>query len=313
MPRAVPVLLGLLAAAAPSCYDRRAGVHPLDFVTAGTGQDRPASGPSSRPASGPASRPTSRPAQGEGDHADGSVSSRPAAAPGEDGIPATDGLAKVLAAAVAGDTVDYAAVARHRAELDAYLRAVAGARLDEADKKERLAFWINAYNAAVLDKVLRTVIGKGKDGGDRFGVLEVPEFFDEVGFEVAGRRLSLNQIEEAARALGDPRVHFAVNCASVSCPALRAEPWTAETLHPDLDRATRAYFASPQGLVVDGDEVRVTKLLEWYAKDFADVGGPAAFLLRYAPEGTREAIRKHGITGHLEYDWALNRTRGAGR
>ena len=120
--------------------------------------------------------------------------------------------------------VDYRGVQQERAVLDGYftsLRDVNPAQL--GSREEQLAFWINAYNACVFQAVL-----------DRYplqSVRQVQGFFDGLKYRIAGRDLTLNQVEEQGRALGDWRIHFAVVCASTSCPPLRSEAYMAERLN----------------------------------------------------------------------------------
>jgi len=215
----------------------------------------------------------------------------------------------VLAKVTHGARVDYAEVAKHRAVLDDYLAGVDKVDLRKANDKQKLAFYINAYNVSVLTQVLDRVLGKGPKGADLPGVLAVPGkpgFFDSKSVRVSGEHLSLNELESKGRALGDPRIHFAVNCASVSCPALLNRPWVVATLDKDLEEATRRHFATTEGLETQEGKVQTTQLLNWYAKDFGGKEGARRFLEKYAPAGARAAIQR-GIDGFLTYNWALNR------
>src|SRR5207249_4265078 len=94
----------------------------------------------------------------------------------------------------------------------------------------------------------------------------------------AGRTLTLDDIEHRILRpqFKEPRVHFAVNCASVGCPPLAADPYRAATLDTQLDEAARRYLASERGLKVDGATLRVSKILEWYGEDFVPRFAPDA-------------------------------------
>jgi len=226
-------------------------------------------------------------------------------------IPDTQGFSELLGKIVKDGLVDYALLRQDSKALDEYLAAVAGANLKGKDKKSKLAFYINAYNATVLRLVMDNIIGKGKDGADIEGVLALarkPGFFDREDALVGGKRMSLNALESLGRALGDPRIHFAVNCASLSCPVLASTAWSAASLDEDLNRATKKYFESKHGLQIKDGKVYSTQLLEWYAKDFAGVGGPLEFLKAHAPAKVLPLLGQ-GIAGYLEYDWSLNRWR----
>ena len=99
--------------------------------------------------------------------------------------------------------------------------------------------------------------------------------------------MTLDDIEHQIlrRELKEPRIHFAINCASVSCPPLPPEPYRAETLDAQLDEAARRYLASPEGLRVDGDTLRVSRILDWYGEDFVER------FASLAPEGRDENER----------------------
>lgn len=215
--------------------------------------------------------------------------------------PATAGYAGVLKACVKDGRVDYAAVKAHGAALDAYLKAVAefDARKLGPDAK---AFYINAYNALVLKDVVTE-----KEKGALKSVLDVKGFFDVRKHRVAGEDLTFNGLEEKKirTPFGDARIHFAVNCASASCPALSSSVWETATLDANLDAAARAYLATPHGLKTGPAGVSITRLMEWYQADFGGKDGVTAFLVKYAPPASVDAVKKGPITFH-EYDWTLN-------
>ncbi|MDP2342123.1 MAG: DUF547 domain-containing protein [Deltaproteobacteria bacterium] len=208
------------------------------------------------------------------------------------GVPDTAALDRVLAAAVKGDLVDYRAVELNRPALRSYLDVVAVADVSRASRSELIAFYVNAYNATVLDQVLvhGLVAKKAK-------VTDVKGFFDGLEHRFAGQALTLNELEALARKL-DPRVHFVINCASLDCPPLRARSYSAGPLEADLERQTRAFLARPEQLKVDvvAGTVVTTQLLEWYAADFGDV---RTFLSRHAPVGSLPISFR-------PYDWRLN-------
>lgn len=235
--------------------------------------------------------------------------------------------AAVLRAHVRPPLVDYAGLLRDRAALD---RVVAS--LDEAPARaekswtghQRLAFWINAYNAFTLRVIVdHYPIQSGFFTlQPRNSIRQIDGVWTELGWKAAGRNVTLDVIEhEIVRpTFKDARIHFAVNCASISCPPLAAEPYRAETLDAQLDSAARAYLASAEGLRVDGTTLRVSSIFKWYGDDF---------IAQYASlvPGTRDeterailgAIVKHGPTAaatlarrgtariaYLDYNWSLN-------
>ena len=126
---------------------------------------------------------------------------------------------------------------------------------------------------------------------------------------VNGRDLSLDNIEhDIMRETFDPTlVHYAVNCASIGCPDLRAEPWRAENLQADLEAAARAYINHPRGVSVDEDGLVVSKIYRWYQEDFGgSEAGVIEHLIRFAEPGLADRIRANRNIGGYEYDWSLN-------
>lgn len=208
--------------------------------------------------------------------------------------------------------VDYAALKRDRGDLDTYLRSLGRARPGAMAEAEALAFWTNAYNAVVLHHVLERYPGITS-------VKEVAGFFDKLTFPVAGEELTLDQIEGRGRDLGDPRVHFAVVCASTSCPDLRGEPFTAAKLDAQLREQTHAFLADEsKGLRYDaaGGTVWLSSIFKWYAGDFTGGSTVVAFFARggvldwvreHAPPAVARKLRgKRPSVRYLDYDWGLN-------
>jgi hypothetical protein len=140
-------------------------------------------------------------------------------------------------------------------------------------------------------------------------------FFKNV-IEFDGKPISLNGLEKRLRRESrDPRIHFAVNCASRSCPPLAGEAYRGDRLDDQLDRVTRAYLARP-GVVALGEStpgarrrVEVPKIFDWFGRDFREAGGVVAFIERYGPPDVSEVIaadRKNIKLAYRKYDWRLN-------
>ena len=183
---------------------------------------------------------------------------------------------------------------------------------------ERTALSIDLYNAKVLEIVLtkapKSSIKEVTPGITGYGVFLKP------AVSLGGKTISLRDLEDRLRTESkDPRIHFAINCASKSCPPIAAEPYRGAALDAQLDRSVRAFLAAPGALVVTGgpkavgkSEARVecSKIFDWYAKDFASAGGALAFIEKYAPAEVASAIRSSAGSAKLvyqEYDWSLNR------
>jgi uncharacterized protein DUF547 len=175
---------------------------------------------------------------------------------------------------------------------------------------ERKALYINLYNAKILETVL---LGnpKGSIRGLSKG-LNPLEIFSRAMLTFDQRTISLNDLEKRLREeFKDPRIHFAVNCASRSCPPISAEPYVAATLEAQLDEAARKYLASPGTVTAstDGGKTRIVapKIFDWYAEDFKASGGPLAFIQTFGPAAAAAAIADgKAKLGFANYDWGLN-------
>jgi uncharacterized membrane protein YdjX (TVP38/TMEM64 family) len=175
----------------------------------------------------------------------------------------------------------------------------------------RLAVWTNAYNLlalkAVLDGYPTTSI---RDGGS----LLSPIWKKKIGV-VGGTAYALDEIEHGIlrKTFRDPRVHFVIVCASLSCPDLRPQPYEAARLEAQLDEQTAVFLSNPtKGLQAgsDGKTARVSSIFKWFAGDFAAAGGVAAFIRSRAEPGLAARLARLEDTGlsYLDYDWSLNDT-----
>lgn len=208
--------------------------------------------------------------------------------------------------------LDYEGLAGERPVLDEYLDSVAATDLAALGEKQRLAFWLNAYNAGVARFVLERYPGLES-------VETVDGFFDELRFPVAGRSMTLDEVEGEARAGGDARVHFAVVCASTSCPDLLAEAYVGDRLEQQLESQTRRFLADrSKGLRFDRAEGRLelSSIFKWYAGDFTGGSTVVAFFARskvvawisphLAGELAAELEESEPSVRYLDYDWSLN-------
>ena len=216
-------------------------------------------------------------------------------------------------------TVDYAGFARDRAALDAYRAALASVR--EADfaawpAADRLAFLIDAYNASTVALVLTRYpsLQSIKDLGGWFTSPWRQPFV-----ELLGATRTLDDVEHGlvrgGVGAGEPRVHFALNCASIGCPALRPEAYRGDVLDAQLADQARRFLSDRTRNRWDAaaNRLAVSKIFDWYADDFARAAGSvSAFLARYATElGADDAVRARMSAGdvavtYLPYDWRLN-------
>ncbi len=168
-----------------------------------------------------------------------------------------------------------------------------------ANDKERLSFYINAYNIMAMKMVLDNwPLESIKDVGN----ILWPVWKRTVG-KIDGKEVTLNEIEhEILRPMGEPRIHFAIVCASISCPDLRKEPYTVAQLDHQLDEQVSQFFNNAKkGLNQKGSEIHTSKILSWFEDDFGGEKGVRKFIQHYKtlPKGS-------SIEADLTYDWRVN-------
>ena len=204
--------------------------------------------------------------------------------------------------------VDYTALSASR-EWPRLLATLARADADAlSSREERLAHWINAYNILAIQVVLdHYPIDDIRDAGNLFR----PVWKRSAGV-VGGRSVSLDWIEHAVlRPLGEARIHSAIVCASVSCPALRRRPFSAKNLDAQLDDATRRWLGDPdKGMRIDRErqELWLSRIFKWFRGDFDAHGGVLEFVARHAAPAERRWLERHPAPRlrYLDYDWRLN-------
>ncbi|MGI8957725.1 MAG: DUF547 domain-containing protein [Chthoniobacterales bacterium] len=198
--------------------------------------------------------------------------------------------------------VKYAAWKNNAADMQAIQQVVDGIaqeKISGLSKKEQLAFYINAYNAWILHEA----IGKYPTKSVKDLLFT---FFTGQRIKVAGEDMSFNHLEKdiIRPKFGESRVHFALNCASHSCPPLNPEPFQADKLDAQLEKLAVAFVNSPKGVDYDASKktAALSAIFNWYKDDFKGAGGPVAFINKRRnpplPNDTK-------IT-YQDYDWSLN-------
>ena len=202
------------------------------------------------------------------------------------------------------------ASASDRQELTNYLAHLSQVNSQApAQRNAQLAYWINSYNAVTLEGILRvyptTSIRKhtAKLGGYNI--------WKDLKLIVGNSKINLEDIEnKVLRKMNEPRIHFAIVCASIGCPRLLNEAYMPNKLEQQLVVNTKDFFSRSQNLQVDPNsrQVKLSKILEWYGTDFgADPSAQIAVLQKYWPAADVQAIAAGGYSvGYLPYDWNLN-------
>lgn len=173
-------------------------------------------------------------------------------------------------------------------------------KTDLETKAEKMAFYINGYNILSINMVISNwPVIRLKS----LGSMLRPVWTHHAGV-LAGEKVTLRRLEHGIlRKMGDPRIHVAVNCASMSCPDLRPEPYTAGNLDAQLDDQAVKFLAQKnKGILIDNNSVYLSSIFDWFEDDFVVVGGVESFVRKYRtdlPKGAR-------FKGVLPYNWNIN-------
>lgn len=203
--------------------------------------------------------------------------------------------------------VDYKGLKKDEKDLKRYLDLLSkNAPQSNWSKDEQLAFWINAYNAYTLQLVLEHYPVKSiKDIGSSIKIPFVNTPWDIKFITIGGKKYDLNNIEHGIirKQFNDPRIHFALVCAAMSCPPLRAEAYTGAQLDKQLDDQGRRFLNDPSKNVVSGQKASLSKILDWYGMDFRKNGQSVeSWVNRYA---STKLAPKASIS-YMTYNWDLN-------
>jgi hypothetical protein len=198
--------------------------------------------------------------------------------------------------------VDFAGLAKAPQDLHAVVRYVATTKVELlATPSERLSYHINAYNALSMFNVIDLGLPASNASlASRY------RFFIGRKHQIGGQTQSLYDYENLViRKLGEPRIHWALNCSALSCPVLPREPFTAAMLDAELERESRAFFANVQNLRVDHNTrtVFLSEMLNFFPEDFVPTAAPnlIAYVKRYSPMPLDESYRVEFIP----YDWTI--------
>lgn len=214
----------------------------------------------------------------------------------------------------ASTAVDYSGFANDKAELNTYLASLSAVKQEEYqtwNKDKQLAFLINSYNAYTVSLILTKYpdLESIKDLGNVFSSPWSKEFVT-----LLGEKRSLDDIEHGlireSGVFDEPRIHFAVNCASIGCPALRAEAYNEDALSAQLDEQTRAFLSDSSRNYSKGNDLNLSSIFKWYGDDFKNKSGSLqTFLADYAQELGADSAKLNNQSykvSFLDYDWRLN-------
>lgn len=216
--------------------------------------------------------------------------------------------------------LDYLGLSADWVVLKAYLAeasTVPRSNFDNWSKAAQLAFLINVYNASTVHVILEEY--PNIDSIRDIGFL-LSSAWNKKFVRLFGELITLDEIEhDMIRDWGryqEPRIHFAVNCAAIGCPALRAEAFVSDKLEMQLEDSTKKFLADRSRNYYDNDRMYISRIFDWYREDFEkgwrDIGSVAAFLAEYAAELDIDTITANQLRAgdirirYLRYDWDLN-------
>lgn len=203
--------------------------------------------------------------------------------------------------------VDYPGLRADSARLQEYLTLLESAHPNDSNwtKNERLAYWINAYNAFTVELILdHYPVASIKD--IKNGIPFVSTVWDIDFIKIQSRNYTLNNIEHGIirKYFDEPRIHFALVCAAMSCPKIQRFAYTADELDEQLDTAGRTFLNDPYRNEISADSVKLSKLLDWYWGDFKDTYPDRHALIDKYYAGAD--VPASTEIEFLDYDWALN-------
>lgn len=203
--------------------------------------------------------------------------------------------------------IDYQGFVKDKSDLETYLRTLSNNAPDpdQWSEKEQLAYWINAYNAFTVKLIVDNYPLKSiEELHPTIHIPSVSTVWHKKFFNIGGVETSLDEIEHGIlrKEFEEPRIHFAINCASFSCPPLRAEAYTAEKMEQQLEEMAYLFINDPERNNIKKDQIEISKIFQWFSEDFTRNGTLIEYLNRYA----ETPIHKDADIKYLPYDWALN-------
>ncbi len=203
----------------------------------------------------------------------------------------------------------YAAITEtDKAGLEAFVAAQQEVMVPSLSRMSQKAFWINLYNAQVIAIAVRhypfkSILDLRLEGDSTHNIFQIRNL------RSGDQELSLDDIEHRILHDGfhDPRIHFALNCASIGCPNLANVPFTADNIDPLMAKSSRDFLGTPRGAVFEDSTLLLSRIFEWYRKDFGNKDVVVlATLAHYADPALRQRLQNYRGKLTYQYDWSLN-------
>lgn len=192
--------------------------------------------------------------------------------------------------------VNYKALKSDPSKLKNYINQLSKNTPSEGwSKNEKLAYWINAYNALTIDLIIRNYPIES--------IKDINNPWKQRLWKLGDNMYDLDEIEhDILRNMNEPRIHFAIVCASYSCPKLQNEAFTAEKLDQQLTKATKEFLADTNRNEISENSIKISKIFDWFSKDFTKNSSLIDFLNLY----TEVNISPNAKKRYKDYNWALN-------
>lgn len=206
--------------------------------------------------------------------------------------------------------VDYQGFVSDKTMLNAYAQLLSdNPPAPNWTRNEQIAYWINAYNVFTVKLIVENYpLESIKDLNPILAIPTVRSIWSKEWFQIGEELFSLDRIEHKIlrREFDEPRIHFAINCASISCPVLRAEAYEPAILDSQLDEQARLFLNDTTRNLIDPKKPKVSKIFSWFTDDFTNGQTVVEFINQYSDIQIAPKTRLR----FLEYDWALNDTKG---
>lgn len=192
--------------------------------------------------------------------------------------------------------VNYKAFKNDPSDLRNYITAL-GTNMpnDRWTKADKLAYWINAYNALTVDLIIRNY--------PLNSIKDIKNPWDQRLWKLGDKWYNLDEIEhQILRKMDEPRIHFGIVCASYSCPKLLNEAYTASNLDAQLNKVTQEFLADTNRNIIEENEVNLSKIFQWFSKDFKSEGSVIDFINQY----TSIRVSAKAKIKYMDYNWDLN-------
>ena len=194
--------------------------------------------------------------------------------------------------------VNYEGIAKDNLKLKNYLKLLSSSNPFGKNwtKEDKLAFWINTYNAYTVKLIL--------DNYPIKSIKDIKSPWHKEFFQINGKTMNLNAVEhEILRKLGDPRIHFGIVCASYSCPILRAEAYSSQKIDEQLNDQAKRFINDLRRNKIDANKAQLSKIFSWFKKDFTKNGN----LINYINKYSKVKVNLNAKVSYLDYNWSLNK------